>query len=261
MCLRLTRNVASRLLMGIGLMLCVSTASNAQLLLEEIVVTAQKRAQNLQDVPISVLAVSGEEISRQGFKRLEDVTSLMPNVTVTEAALGDQLFIRGIGSGLNIGFEQSVGTFIDGVYFGRGLQSRNIFLDIERLEVLRGPQSTFFGNNAIAGAMSITTRGPSEAWEGYVSGLYEDGTGTKNIDVAVGGPISDTLGIRIAGRYSDQDGWQTNSTINDKEPREERLAGRVTIEWAPSENFDASLKYQVESNDVEGRAMQAVGCP
>ena len=171
MCNRPTHTVIARLLSGIGLMMGVTFAGHAQLQLEEIVVTAQKRAQNLQDVPISVLAVSGEEISRQGFKRLEEVTTLMPNVTVTEAALGDQLFIRGIGSGLNIGFEQSVGTFVDGVYLGRGLQSRNIFLDIERIEVLRGPQSTFFGNNAIAGAMSITTRGPSETWDGYVSGM------------------------------------------------------------------------------------------
>ena len=117
--------------------------------------TAQKREQSLQDVPISVVAVSGEHISDQGYGELADITASLPNVTVNQAALGDVLFIRGVGSGFNVGFEQSVATFIDGVYFGRGLQSRNAFLDIERVEVLRGPQVTFFGNNAIAGALNI----------------------------------------------------------------------------------------------------------
>jgi iron complex outermembrane recepter protein len=117
-----------------------ATASAAPL--EEILVTAQKREQNLQDVPISVAAISGEKIQNKGYTRLEDVSSSIPTLHVGEAQITSQIFIRGIGSGVNAGFEQSVGTYVDGVYFGRGRQSRGTLFDIERVEVLKGPQGT-----------------------------------------------------------------------------------------------------------------------
>jgi iron complex outermembrane receptor protein len=228
--------------------------------LEEIVVTAQKREQNLQDVPISVVAVSGEQISEEGYGELTDITSTLPNVTVNQGALGDVLFIRGVGSGFNIGFEQSVATFIDGVYFGRGLQSRNAFLDIERVEVLRGPQVTFFGNSAIAGALNITTANPGDEFEGSATLSWEDGTDTAKGEFTAGGPLTDTLGARLALRYVDQDGWQTNITTGEDEPQEERFAGRLTLVWNPSDDFSASVKYQKEETETFGRALQAVGC-
>jgi len=229
--------------------------------LEEVVVTAQKREQNLQDVPISVVAVTGDEINAKGYGELGDITAALPNVTVNESALGDVLFIRGIGSGVNIGFEQSVATFIDGVYFGRGLQSRNAFLDVERVEVLRGPQVAFFGNSAIAGALNITTRNPGEEFKGGFTLAYEDGTDKLTSELTAGGPLSDTLGARIALRYLDQDGWQTNSTIDEDEPQEKRYAGRVTFDWNPTDTLQANLKLQAEKTDTVGRALQAVGCP
>jgi len=237
----------------------IGTAQSAEL--EEIVITAQKREQSMQDVPISVVAVSGDEISAKGYGELTDITTALPNVTVNESALGDVLFIRGIGSGANIGFEQSVATFIDGVYFGRGLQSRNAFLDIERVEVLRGPQVAFFGNSAIAGALNIVTRNPVEEFEGEFTLAYEDGTDKVTSELTIGGPLTETLGSRIALRYLDQEGWQTNSTIDEKEPQEERYAGRVTFDWEPSDTLNVTLKLQAEKSDTVGRALQAVGCP
>jgi len=250
----------SLLLCFCGILLFVCPAG-ARGILEEVIVTAQKREQRLQEVPISIVAIDGDEIRDKGFKELEDITTAVPNITITEGALGDNLFIRGVGSGQNTGFEQSVGTFIDGIYFGRGLQSRNSFLDVERVEILRGPQSTYFGNNTIAGALSITTRNPGEKWAGYAIASYEDGTGSKNVEAAYGGPLTDTLGVRVAARYTDQDGWQTNTSIDRKEPREQRLAARITLEWTPVDNFTANLKYQIESNETRGRNMQAVNCP
>lgn len=237
----------------------VSPAHSAEL--EEIIVTAQKREQSLQDVPISVVAVSGDEISAKGYGELNDITTALPNVTVNESALGDVLFIRGIGSGANIGFEQSVATFIDGVYFGRGLQSRNAFLDIERVEVLRGPQVAFFGNSAIGGALNIATRNPNEEFEGEFTLAYEDGTDKVTSELTAGGPLSETLGARIALRYLDQDGWQTNTTIDEKEPQEERFAGRMTFDWNPNDRLNVNLKLHAEKSDTVGRALQAVGCP
>ena len=101
-----------------------------------------------------------------------DVALYMPNVHVNQASAGDQLFIRGVGSGVNYGFEQSVGTFIDNVYYGRGRTAKSRFLDIERVEVLKGPQSTLFGKNTIAGAINITTKRPTDEFEGYVDARY-----------------------------------------------------------------------------------------
>ena len=105
-------------------------AAFSQPMLEEVIVTATKRATGMQDVPIALSVMGAQQISEQGITSMEEMAVFMPNVHIAEAGGGDQLFIRGIGSGVNYGFEQSVGTFIDGVYFGRGQASRSTFLDV-----------------------------------------------------------------------------------------------------------------------------------
>ena len=142
----------------------ITPALSQNLTLEEIIVTATKRAEVLQEVPIAMSVMSGQEISAKGLTKMEDLSAYMPNVHVAEASGGTNLFIRGIGSGVNYGFEQSVGTFVDGTYFGRGRSARGKFLDLERVEVLKGPQSTLFGKNTIAGAINITTAQPTEGF-------------------------------------------------------------------------------------------------
>ena len=142
-------------------------------MLEEVIVTATKRAVGMQDVPIALSVMSGEKIAEAGITNLEDMAVFMPNVHIAEGSSSDSIFIRGIGSGINFGFEQSVGTFIDGIYFGRAQASRSSFLDIERVEVLKGSQSTLFGKNTIAGAISITTAKPTDEFEGSFTALYE----------------------------------------------------------------------------------------
>ena len=194
------------------------------IVIEEIVVTAQKREESLQNVPISVITISGESIQAESIRELEGLTFKTPNVTISETALGDKVFIRGIGSGVNPGFEQSVGTFIDGIYHGRGTQSRNQFLDVERVEVLRGPQSIFFGRNAIAGAFNITTHKPTFEVEGYVTTLFEPEHGEYNVEFVQSGPITDTLALRGAGKFSGIDGcsiespgcWLPNATWSER---------------------------------------------
>jgi len=119
--------------------------------LEEVIVTAQKRAESLQDVPISVSAISGDKMSDAGIQSFGDLNNYVPSFSVVKDPIGDKINIRGIQSGNQAGFEQSVGTFVDGVYRGRGTQSRYSFLDVEAVEILRGPQGTLFGKNTIAG--------------------------------------------------------------------------------------------------------------
>ncbi len=238
-----------------------SAAVQAQAVLEEVVVTAQKREESQQDVPISVSALSGEQLQSQNLVELESLSAQMPNIHISESAIGDKLFIRGIGSGINAGFEQSVGTFIDGVYYGRSLQTRSQFLDIERVEVLRGPQSTFFGNNAIAGALNIATRKPTDELSGYVNSFYEFEHNEHHLEGAIGGSISDTLAVRVAGLVSGLDGWVQNLNTGDTEGEEDNQAGRISIAWTPTDSFDATLKLEHGDFDVLGRNLEVLGCP
>jgi outer membrane receptor protein involved in Fe transport len=228
---------------------------------EEILVTAQKREQNLQDVPISVSTVSGQALQRQNLVELETLSVQLPNMHISESGIGDKLFIRGIGSGINAGFEQSVGTFIDGVYYGRSLQTRSQFLDIERVEVLRGPQSTYFGNNAIAGALNITTRRPQGEFNGYVNSFYEVEHNERHYEAAIGGSVSDTFAVRVAGLVSDLDGWVTNLNTGMAEGEERNRALRLSFAFTPNDIFDATLKIEGGSFEVLGRNLQTTGCP
>ena len=123
-----------------------SLTAGAQVL-EEVIVTAQKRAESLQDVPISMSAIQGEKIQDAGIPNMAALADYVPNLHIADAAVNTNIYMRGVGSGNNQGFEQSVGMYIDGVYMGRGRQYRAAFLDVERVEVLRGPQGTLFGRN------------------------------------------------------------------------------------------------------------------
>ena len=129
-----------------------ATVSNAALL-EEIVVTAQQRAQSLQDVPVSVAAVTGDKIAASGVVDLMGLSELVPNFSINETGISTTVTIRGISSGINPGFEQSVGMYNDGIFYGRDQLARVPMMDMERVEVLRGPQGILFGKNSIAGAV------------------------------------------------------------------------------------------------------------
>ena len=122
----------------------IGVAAGEEATLDEVVVTAQKREESLQDVPLSVEAVSGDKLADSGILRMDDLKAYVPNLQMTETGIANNIYIRGIGSGLNQGFEQSVSMYADGIYRGRGHQSRMPFLDLARIEVLRGPQPTLF---------------------------------------------------------------------------------------------------------------------
>ena len=230
------------------------TPALAQPLLEEIVVTATKREAGLQDVPIAISVMSGEAMTDLGIANLTDLTVFMPNIHVNEAGTGTQLFIRGIGSGVNYGFEQSVGTFIDGVYFGRGRSARGQFLDVARVEVLKGPQSTLFGKNTIAGAINITTNRPGDELESYLDVGYRTELDGYMVEGMVNVPVSDTLKARFSGRYYEDDGYVENLAAGGEDgPRREDLALRAVVDWTPTEDLTLSFKAEHNENDVYGR--------
>ena len=141
--------------------------------LEEIVVTAQQRAESLQDVPVSVAAVTAKKISDSGIVDLQGLSELVPNFSINETGISTTVTIRGISSGINSGFEQSVGMYNDGIFYGRDQLARVPMIDMERVEVLRGPQGILFGKNSIAGAVSQISAKPTDEFEGSVTALYE----------------------------------------------------------------------------------------
>lgn len=230
--------------------------------LEEIIVTAQKREESLQDVPISILLTTGEEILNDQLRSLQEVTARQPNVTVTKAGSADRMYMRGVGSGNNGGFEMSVATVIDEIYHGRSKISRGALVDIERIEVLRGPQITYFGNNTNGGAFNIITRDPGPDWEAYAMTSFEFEQNEIVIEGAGGGPITDTLGFRVAGRFLNTDGYIENRGTGESDPNGQDRYVRATIVWAPSDDLKVNFKAAISDEIRDGGwATQMFGCP
>ena len=140
-----------------ALALASATSLTHAQMLEKVIVTAQKGAESLQDVPISVSAVQGDKLHSAGIANMAALADYVPNLHIASASVNTNIYMRGIGSGNNQAFEQSVGMYIDGIYMGRSRQYRAVFVDVKRVKVLRGPKGTLFGKNTVAGAVNITT--------------------------------------------------------------------------------------------------------
>lgn len=228
--------------------------------LDVVTVTAQKRAQSLQDVPLSVAVTQGAELNDQIVTNLEDLTEGTPTVVVARTPISDAIYIRGVGSGTSSGFQQSVGTFVDGVYRGRGAAARNAFLDIERIEILRGPQPVYFGNSTVGGAFNIVSRGASDEFEANFITSYEFEADEWVTEVGVGGPITDTLGFRLAYNHTESDGFLTDTVRDERVPQVNSDAFRGTLEWDPTSNLTVIGKLEYSQNEEEGGVLQVVEC-
>lgn len=221
--------------------------------LEEVIVTAQKRAENLQDVPISVSTMSGEKIQDNTILNFAALADFVPSLHIAEASVNTNIYMRGIGSGNNRGFEQSVGMYLDGVYLGRGRQYRSALMDIERVEVLRGPQGTLFGKNTVAGAINISSASPvvGEEMQGEINASVEENGGAI-YEGFLQGSLSDTLAMRAAFRYRETDGYVYNAFLEQDEGAIEETGARITLVWEPSDTFSANFKYTNMQRDRDG---------
>ena len=224
--------------------------------LEELIVTAQKRAESLQDVPLSVATVSGQKIQEAGIETLEDLTAYLPNIHFTETGISTQVRVRGIGSDNSQGFEQSVGMYVDGIYHGRAQLFRAPMMDMERVEMLRGPQSTLFGKNSIAGALNLTTARPTDEFTGQLSYSHEFEHEQDELNVMLSGPITDTLAARIAVRTYEEDGYFYNSFKGIDESAAEEESVRVSLTWDPTDNLSIFLKAETNEFETRGRAIE-----
>lgn len=277
------------LIAAVSTALAQNPAPSSESGLEEVTVTARKRTESLQDIPVAVTALSEAQIERFDLTSFEKIAAMTPQLTVGRASSGSgaQISMRGIGStSTSIGIEQSVATVIDGAYSGLGRVIYEGFFDLERVEILKGPQALFFGKNATAGVVSFTTADPGDTLEIKTRAGYEFGAERTTLEGVLSMPLGETFGVRIAVRGLDMSGgyydnhspeigysttdFVTGVTTNhvapraaDKMPGEEELLGRVTLKWTPSDSgFVGTLKFNYDKNEVNNNSWNYVsfGC-
>ena len=226
-------------LMGCALAALSTGAARAQdntATVEEIVVTAQKRSENLQDVPVALTAITGQALANQGVNNVVALNNLAPGLRVSsgDAAANPKIFIRGVGlSDFNPNSSSGVGVYVDGVYIGSPLAQMAGFFDLQQVEVLRGPQGTLYGRNTNGGAINVTTKRPTQTFTADVAAEYAT-YDAVNLTAAVGGPIvQDKLAFRVAGQYVADDGFTYNRVTGNDVNATDYWAGRAQLLFTP----------------------------
>jgi len=241
----------------IFLLLLFSTENNAQQI-EEIVVTAEKRVASLQETPISITVFSGDELSDAGITNSEQLSYFTPGLVIQRQVIG-KVTMRGVGNeNLTIGGDPSVALHLDGTYVARSSVANFDFFDIERVEVLRGPQGTLYGRNATGGAINVISKKPTEDNEGYLNLTVGDYSHTR-LETALSGPINDkTLG-RIAFMHAKRDGYTENIFPGaaerdlDELDTQDLWAAKAQLNFQPNDNLTIELMldlYRDSSNPV-----------
>ncbi len=220
--------------------------------IEEMVVTAQKREQSLQDVPIAVSAFGSDQIESRGISSIENLTALAPNIQISKApgsATASQIAVRGSAQqNPALYWDPTVGIYVDGVYIGKSQGSIFDVIDVERIEVLRGPQGTLYGRNTLAGALSFITRKPSGEFAGSATfglGNYDERSTKVSVDLPRVGIASVSFGLQSLQR----DGWVDVDGPSREAANRDSYAGRLAVNLAFSENFEAD--YRFDRTDID----------
>ncbi|MDA1351228.1 MAG: TonB-dependent receptor [Proteobacteria bacterium] len=242
--------------MAIGVAVASSGAYAAEL--EEIIVTANKRAENLQDVAISMSAISGSKIEEAGLHSFGELSAYIPNLSITENAVNTIIGMRGVGIGANQSFEQSVGIYVDGVHYGKSRQTRTGLFDLQQVEVLRGPQGILFGKNTLAGAINVTSGTPTvgDEFAGKMS-VNKESNGGQTVEGNISGSLSDTFAVRFAYKDHQDDGFTGNSlmsgatfvgeptpgAVQSTFPSTDESMWRLSAVWEPNDSTSVELKH------------------
>src|SRR5688572_16864941 len=242
---------------GLGFHPMVAAQETDKPVFEEVIVTAQKREQSIYDVPVAISAFSAESVEKQGITNLTDVGKFVPNLNVTEFSAGHTSsanpFIRGIGLQDHlITTDPGVGVYVDGVYLGRQVGQNWSLANIERVEVLRGPQGTLYGRNSIGGAINIITVKPGDEDGGRVS-LTAGSRGRMNADFYSNMAMSDQLALSVTGAFQHRDGLGRFLLLENprKEVGEmEDVSGRVALKWSPNDRL--SFLLTADANEGDG---------
>jgi iron complex outermembrane receptor protein len=240
----------------------IAAPALAQTIIEEITVTAQKREENITDVPVAVSVLGQQQIDGSFSNNMEDLQALVPSVSFRtgNTTRNSALTVRGIGTiSFSVAAEPSVSTVVDNVVLGRSGQAFGDLYDLERVEVLRGPQGTLFGKNASAGVVNITTRRPGEELEGYISGtFYEDNE--YQFRARVSGPLTDDLRGSVTVLSSEFDGYITNVYNNKTINGYDKQGIRAMLEYDVSDATEVLFifeDYEADNDccvDLEARA-------
>lgn len=234
-----------------------------------VTVTARRREESLQDAPVAITAFSGEGLDDYAVTRFQDLSTLVPTMVAGKAASGSSasIFLRGVGStALSAGFDQSVSFIIDGMPMSRGREISLAQYDIERVEVLKGPQALFYGKNTTGGLISVVTKSPADEFEASAKTGY--GFEAREIygEGIISGPLTDALRARLAVRLSESDGAFTNtaaasytdpfgmtrSPVADRRGGSEMASGRLTLAFEPNDMFDLELKAGITQMEDGG---------
>ena len=231
---------------------------------EELVVTARRTEESLQEVPASVSAFSEQQLQRLGATDATGLQGAVPNLNIVQgrgSSNATNIYIRGVGQPDALQtFDPAVGFYVDGVYYSRIRGTQMDLLDIERVEVLRGPQGTLYGKNTIGGAYSIITRRPGQDPHGLFQVTAGD-YGQLESRIAASGPLTDTLAIGGALFGASRDGYVTNPVTNEEYNNRNAWGGRFQAAWDPASNFnvDFSVDYAEEDNALTmGQAVSSL---
>ncbi len=234
-------------------------------LLEEVVVTARKREEMSQQVPIAISAFNSDQLEALKVRKIDDLTVGIPNVSLDDigTAKGIANFaIRGLGVNSSIpSIDPTVGVFVDGVYMGQNAGVVIDMYDISSIEVLRGPQGTLFGRNVTGGAVLINTKKPTEEFEFSAKSAYEGnpngdgGTGFYAMG-ALGGQISETFGARLSAYYHDDDGWFTNLKNGSNHGASETTVIRPVVTFNPTDNLSMTMRWEHTESNGDGPSAQ-----
>jgi outer membrane receptor protein involved in Fe transport len=218
--------------------------------LEEIVVTAQKKEQGLSEVPISIQVLSSERITDMGVSSWEEIAQYVPGLTVAKGVQEQSIYLRGVGSGTNKGFEQSVTQFVDGMSVTRSQQYTVPLLDVERIEVLKGTQGVLFGKNTIAGVINTVSKSPviGGDLDAYISQELVNDWSTNKLNMATNIPVNDNFAVRVALSSSESDGWVNNAFTFEQEPQTKSEAIRATFLY---ELDDMEINLKMFKSDFE----------
>ncbi|MEC3909628.1 TonB-dependent receptor [Sphingobium sp. CR2-8] len=209
---------------------------------DEIVVTAQRREQALSDVPLSIASVSGAALATRNVASVDDLSKLVPGLSVSDSGFSTPIYtLRGVGvNEPSIGSNSSVAIYVDEIPLVYPVMTQGVALDLQRLEVLKGPQGTLYGQNSTAGAINYIANKPTNSFEAGITGTFgrfDRGT----VEGFVSGPLTDTLKARVAARYETGGNWQESQSRDDGIGKIRRFTGRAIVDWQPTDRLTATF--------------------
>ena len=238
---------------AVAIPLSFAAAELSAAMLEEVIVTAQKREQSVQDVGIAITAYTGDQLDQLGFTNAQQITSMAPGVQTIQpnGEANYAVAIRGVvANDFATNVESPVALYIDEVYISQMSGAGFMLYDMDRVEILRGPQGTLFGRNATGGLAHYITTKPSEEFGGYVKGTVGDYDEYK-IEGAVGGG-NDVVSVRVSGTYNDADGYINNYYGNSDELNNaDDQSYRVQLLYTPTQDLEILLNYRHGEQDID----------